>query len=45
MKDIANQQGVSGGLFTPDQSFINLTKKGILTFYPYWFDAYSFSYY
>lgn len=36
MKDIANQQGVSGGLFTPDQSFINLTKKGILTFYPYW---------
>ena len=35
LKDIANQQGVSGGLFTPDQSFINLTKKGILTFYPY----------
>ena len=27
---------MSGGLFTPDQSFINLTKKGILTFYPYW---------
>lgn len=36
LQDIANQQGVSGGLFTPDQSFINLTKKGILTFYPYW---------
>ena len=36
LNDIANQQGVSGGLFTPDQSFINLTKKGILTFYPYW---------
>ena len=35
LQDIANQQGVSGGLFTPDQSFINLTKKGILTFYPY----------
>ena len=27
---------MSGGLFTPDQSFINLSKKGILTFYPYW---------
>ena len=37
LQDIANQQGVSGGLFTPDQSFINLTKKGILTFYPYWY--------
>lgn len=36
-KSIANQQGVGGGLFTPDQSFINLTKKGLLTFYPYWF--------
>ena len=35
-KSIANQQGVGGGLFTPDQSFINLTKKGLLTFYPYW---------
>ena len=37
LQDIANQQGVSCGLFTPDQSFINLTKKGILTFYPYWY--------
>lgn len=36
-KSIANQQGVGGGLFTPDQSFINLTKKGLLTFYPYWY--------
>lgn len=35
-KSIANQQGVGGGLFTPDQSFIHLTKKGLLTFYPYW---------
>ena len=36
-KSIANQQGVGGGLFTPDQSFISLTKKGLLTFYPYWY--------
>ena len=36
LNDIANQQGVSGGVFTPDQSFINLSKKGILTFYSYW---------
>ena len=37
LNDIANQQGVSGGVFTPDQSFINLSKKGILTFYSYWY--------